>query len=238
MSGGGTFDENSSRTITAQAGNGYKFTGWTENGAQVSSSASHTFILTGNRSLVAHFKAVTPTPDPPGPPIPAYQYRTLRHEATGVTLTGWFTPGTTLSVTQNTLHTEGTCTACDEIRAADERVVLYDVSISGGQRGSVELAIPVPSEYNGRQMSVWHCKSDHVEILTFTASGGGVTGTFSSLSPFAVFATESGGQTAPQTGDSSNLPVWVGLGALALAGLAGLLLRRRIIIRQKHVKWR
>jgi hypothetical protein len=55
--GDGTFPAGSSRTVTATANNGYSFVNWTESGSIVSSSASYTFTLNSNRSLVATFTA-------------------------------------------------------------------------------------------------------------------------------------------------------------------------------------
>jgi hypothetical protein len=53
--GGGTFAAGSSRTVTATANSGFTFNSWTENAAVVSTSASYTFTLNGNRTLVANF---------------------------------------------------------------------------------------------------------------------------------------------------------------------------------------
>jgi len=55
VSGAGTFAGGSSRTVTANASSGYTFKNWTENGSVVSTSASYTFTLNGNRNLVANF---------------------------------------------------------------------------------------------------------------------------------------------------------------------------------------
>lgn len=60
VSGGGTFDESASRTVTATANTNYHFVRWTENGAQVNANASYTFALTASRSLVAVFEADGP----------------------------------------------------------------------------------------------------------------------------------------------------------------------------------
>jgi hypothetical protein len=54
-SGGGTFASGTSVTVTATPNVGYVFTKWTENGNQVSTNASYTFILSANRNLVANF---------------------------------------------------------------------------------------------------------------------------------------------------------------------------------------
>ena len=58
VQGAGTFNENSQVTVTATPKEGYKFVKWTENGAQVSTSASYQFQITKNRNLVAVFEPV------------------------------------------------------------------------------------------------------------------------------------------------------------------------------------
>lgn len=55
VSGGGTFQLGSSRTVTAAANAGYTFANWTESGNVVSSSSSFSITLNGNRNLVANF---------------------------------------------------------------------------------------------------------------------------------------------------------------------------------------
>lgn len=58
VSGGGTYDENESVTVTATANDYYSFVKWTENGEQVSTDASYTFTATSDRTLVAEFKEI------------------------------------------------------------------------------------------------------------------------------------------------------------------------------------
>jgi uncharacterized repeat protein (TIGR02543 family) len=53
--GDGTFNSGASVTVFANAGAGYSFVNWTENGGQVGSSPSYTFTINGNRTLVANF---------------------------------------------------------------------------------------------------------------------------------------------------------------------------------------
>ncbi len=60
VSGGGTFDENTSVTVTASPASGYAFVRWTEDGQEVSTDASYTFTVTAARSLVAEFVEDTP----------------------------------------------------------------------------------------------------------------------------------------------------------------------------------
>ena len=58
VSGGGTFASGSSQTVTATANSGYSFVNWTANGSVVGTSASYTFTINGNVSLVANFKPI------------------------------------------------------------------------------------------------------------------------------------------------------------------------------------
>ncbi len=68
VSGGGSVNAGASVTVTATPNASYNFVKWTESGAQVSTSASYTFNVTGNRTLVAVFESATPPPPPPPPP--------------------------------------------------------------------------------------------------------------------------------------------------------------------------
>lgn len=62
VNGGGTYQQGQSCTVTATANSGFTFTNWTENGNQVSTNASYTFTVTGNRNLVANFEAALVVP--------------------------------------------------------------------------------------------------------------------------------------------------------------------------------
>ena len=55
VSGGGSIEKGQSCTIKATPATDYVFTNWTEKGDQVSTDASYTFTVTGNRDLVANF---------------------------------------------------------------------------------------------------------------------------------------------------------------------------------------
>lgn len=55
VSGGGTYNNGQSCTVTATSNSGYTFTNWTENSNQVSTNANYTFTVTSNRHLVANF---------------------------------------------------------------------------------------------------------------------------------------------------------------------------------------
>jgi uncharacterized repeat protein (TIGR02543 family) len=60
-SGSGSYNAASSVTVTATPNPNYSFTNWTENGVVVSTSASYTFLLNANRTLVANFTIITYT---------------------------------------------------------------------------------------------------------------------------------------------------------------------------------
>jgi hypothetical protein len=61
--GGAVLSALSSQTVTATANAGYRFVNWTQAGSVVSTSASCTFTLAGNFSLVANFARYTNTHD-------------------------------------------------------------------------------------------------------------------------------------------------------------------------------
>ncbi|MCX6320551.1 MAG: ice-binding family protein [Bacteroidia bacterium] len=60
-SGGGAFNYGNSATVTANTATGYTFTNWTESGTIVSTTASYTFTISANRTLVANFTINTYT---------------------------------------------------------------------------------------------------------------------------------------------------------------------------------
>ena len=76
VSGGGTYIQNSTCTLTATANSGYTFVNWTKNGTQVSTNASYTFTVTGNAEYVAHFEEI-----PSGPQLTVYPNATETNNA-------------------------------------------------------------------------------------------------------------------------------------------------------------
>ena len=57
VAGAGQYQEGDTATITAEPADGYKFTGWQENGQQVSTGKSYSFAVTGDRTFTAVFEA-------------------------------------------------------------------------------------------------------------------------------------------------------------------------------------
>ncbi len=62
VSGAGSVTAGQSVTLTATANAGYGFVNWTENGSEVSTSASYSFTASADRSLVANFEQLAATP--------------------------------------------------------------------------------------------------------------------------------------------------------------------------------
>ena len=60
VSGGGAYADGQSCTLTATSNAGYTFSNWTENGNVASTNANYTFVVTGNRTLVANFIELQP----------------------------------------------------------------------------------------------------------------------------------------------------------------------------------
>jgi hypothetical protein len=60
--GSGAYNANASVTVDAIPNSGYTFTNWTNKGLVVSTSASYTFLLVANTTLVANFAPVISTP--------------------------------------------------------------------------------------------------------------------------------------------------------------------------------
>ncbi len=61
ISGSGGYNYGDQCTLTATANPGFTFDKWTENGSQVSTNATYSFDVTGNRNLIAHFTLKTYT---------------------------------------------------------------------------------------------------------------------------------------------------------------------------------
>ncbi|MBL9176384.1 MAG: putative Ig domain-containing protein [Verrucomicrobiales bacterium] len=57
--GGGSFEEGTGVTVSAAANPGFNFVRWTEGGVEVSTLADYSFPVTGERSLVAVFEAIS-----------------------------------------------------------------------------------------------------------------------------------------------------------------------------------
>ena len=63
VSGGGTFSQGTSVTVTATPAAGYDFVNWTQGTSVLSTSPEYTFSITGNLSFTANFTVKTPVND-------------------------------------------------------------------------------------------------------------------------------------------------------------------------------
>ena len=97
VTGGGTFDPGTSVSVNAIPAVGYTFTNWTEGINVVSSSASYTFTLTDNRTLVANFTSN----------IPQFTVTLSSNPLAGGTTTGGGTFDTGTSVTAKAVPSSG-----------------------------------------------------------------------------------------------------------------------------------
>ena len=177
-----------------------------------------------------------PPPPPPPPPAPVaaaggpnYRYRTLRHEPTGIEVSGYFSEDAALLVKEAALHPAGACAACDAIRArqaAGELVLLWDISLAtGGYNGGFEMRFPLGAKYNGQTVTLLHCRNNMLESQSALVENGMAQGMFGGFSPFAV-AADGGAAGIPKTGDGPAL--WLGLALVALAvGAYGLARRKK-----------
>jgi len=59
VTGGGTYQEGQACTVSATTNVGYNFINWTENGVEVSATATFTFVVNANRNLVANYEVQT-----------------------------------------------------------------------------------------------------------------------------------------------------------------------------------
>ena len=114
-SASGTFYEGQSCTVTATPNTGYSFVNWTENGTTVSTNASYTFTVTGDRDLVANFSqtaqmyTITATANPTnggtitgaGSFAEGQTCTLIATPATGYTFTNWTKNGSVVSTNAN-----------------------------------------------------------------------------------------------------------------------------------------
>ena len=142
VTGGGSYNQGQSCTVSASANSGYTFTNWTENGTVVSSQANYTFTVNGNRTLVANFQAqpqsytITVSANPTnggtvsgGGTYQQGQSCTVHATAnTGYTFTNWTENGTVVSTQANyTFTVNGNRTLVANFQAQPQN---YTITVS------------------------------------------------------------------------------------------------------------
>ena len=143
--GGGEFYFGETCTVTATPNTDFVFSGWTENGTIVSDEAEYTFMVTGDRALVAYFDFV--------PPTPMNCYYSVSDVATGDYAMGYlYLNGTTMNIlSQNSSSvttTTATVTSTDYGFSVEEGTTLPQVTLTAdGSNGQYIIS------YNGRYLA-------------------------------------------------------------------------------------
>ena len=88
VSGNGTYDYGSIASVTANPATGYSFNNWTEGGTVVSTNATFSFTVAGNRTLTADFSIITNTISATASPV----------EGGSVSGTGTYNSGSVVTV--------------------------------------------------------------------------------------------------------------------------------------------
>lgn len=179
VSGGGTFEKNTSITVTAVPNAGYEFKGWVENGAQVSTNANYTFTAGANRTLTATFEKKTE--EPPTPPTPVkYTISVSANPAAGGTVSGGNTYESGASVT---------------VAASPSRNYRFTGWSENGQQISTNASYTFTAD------------SDRTLVATFSYTGGNSSsGHTPSIPTTNPSGTHSGGSTTTPS-PTPSLPV-------------------------------
>ena len=220
---GGTF------TYTITPDSGYSIASVLVDGVDQGAITSYTFEnVQESHTIAVSFIADTPTPptENGGESDPTYVDRNLNNNS-GITVSGTdIHRSAGLSV--RNLDESALPTALREA-VADGRMILgYDVSLSRGFRGSIDLSFPVGSAYEGQLVTILHYVNGSVETYTAVVTNGMATITVDSLSPFLVLATgvttpESVVLDPPKTGEAGSVKGLV----MVLVALTGVMIPKR-----------
>jgi hypothetical protein len=178
VTGGGTYNQGQSCTVTATANTGFTFTNWTENGDVVSSNASYTFNVEGNRSLVANFSlnsytiTATANPSDGGTVSGAGNYNygascTLTvTAATGYTFTNWTENGSVVSSDANYTFT----VEDNRSLVANFTAITYTITVSANPSNSGTTS--GGGTYNhGQSCTVIATSADGYTFMNWTENG-------------------------------------------------------------------
>ena len=182
VTGGGSYNQSQSCTVTATANTGFTFTNWTENGDVVSSNASYTFNVEGNRSLVANFSlnsytiTATANPSDGGTVSGAGNYNygascTLTATAaTGYSFTNWTENGSVVSSDANyTFTVEG-----NRSLVANFTAITYTITVSANPSNSGTTS--GGGTYNhGQSCTVIATSADGYTFMNWTENGSVVS---------------------------------------------------------------
>ena len=198
--GGTAVASGSSLTYTITPNSGYHIASVLVDGVEQGPIDSYTFTnVQAPHTIAAGFAADAPTPTPtPTPTVqdddsgPTYIRRTLT-SSSGTTLSGTDIHRSA-GLTVRNLDENVLPSALREAASGGRMILGYDVSLSRGFRGSIDLSFPVGSAYEGQLVTILHYVNGKVETYTAVVTSGMATVTVNSLSPFVVLAT---GVTTP-----------------------------------------
>ena len=188
----GSYPAESPVSLQAHADAGYEFAGWSSsNGGRFTNSGS----LSTTFTMPAQATVVTAVFQKKNSVSHALDYtdQTLT-DPSGVRVSGLFTDGAVLEAGDKLPHLEGDCDGCDGIRERQKKgelIILFDLSLKSGKyKGELQVEIPVGETYSGQTVEILHCHEKVLESRTVTVQNGMAAGTFSSLSPYAVFKVQ------------------------------------------------
>lgn len=182
------------------------------NGIDQGAISSYTFEnVNSDQSIHATF---TYTGGSSGSGGASFAPRTLTDPSTGITISGSGIPrDAVLAITDMALHAPGTDDACDAIHQRMKEggytlILGKNIALSPGFSGTLTITLPVGAQYNGKIITILHCKNGTLETLTATVANGKATFTVTSLSSFAVFLYDpSVPHNIPKTGDDRFHPL-------------------------------
>ncbi|MCX6175548.1 MAG: ice-binding family protein [Ignavibacteriales bacterium] len=184
-SGGGAFNSASSVTLTATPNAGYTFTNWTENGTAVSTNASYTFTISGNRTLVANFTAGSLT---------QYTITLSSNPSAGGTTNGGgtFNSGSSVTVTATT-NAGYIFNNWTENGIVVTSSISYQFTIGGNRTLVANFTAVAPTQYT-------------ITLLSNPSAGGTTNGggAFNSGSSVTVTATPNSGYTFTNWTENGN----------------------------------
>lgn len=186
VTGGGTFTQGSTTTVTAAPATGYTFTNWTLAGIEVSKSTTYTFTMDGNKALVANFAAI---------PVGQLAVTLTSNPVAGGTNTGSgpYNPGSFVTVvaTPNSGYAFVNWT---ENGNPVSTSTSYSFTITSNRTLVANYSVVAPGQFA-------------VAVSANPAIGGTVTGSgsFASGTPVTVTATPNVGYTFTNWTEAGNL---------------------------------
>ena len=182
VTGGGTYEQGQQCTVTATANDGYTFANWTENGNEVSANANYTFIVNGDRTLVANFT------------IKSYTIGVSAAPTNGGTVSGGGTynhgESCTVSAIANNGYTFTNWTEDGNVVSTDAN---YQFTVTGDRTLTANFAEQAPNTYN-------------INVSANPSNGGTVSGggTYNQGASCTVSATAATGYTFLRWTENGN----------------------------------